>query len=60
MMDTLVIALEAAWELNPIRLDKKLWKALEESPDVCYNKPMFQGSVEQVSNEFVRKPYLCG
>lgn len=29
MNDNLIIALEAAWELDPVRLEKKLWKTVE-------------------------------
>ncbi len=58
--DTLIIALEAAWELDPTRLEKKLWRALEESPKECYNKSGFQGKVEEMSNGFPRSLVLCG
>jgi len=30
MNENLVIALEAAWELDPIRLEKKLWETVEK------------------------------
>ena len=58
--DTLIIALEAAWELDPARLDEKLWQALEESPKECYNKSGFKGNVEEMSNGFPRSLILCG
>jgi len=29
MNDNLIIALEAAWELDPVRLENKLWKTVE-------------------------------
>ena len=54
MRDTLLIALEAAWELNPVRLEGKMWKRLDENEDKCYNKSKFKKSVEQVSNGISR------
>lgn len=30
MNENLVTALEAAWELDPVRLENKLWRAVEE------------------------------
>ena len=30
MRDTFIIALEAAWELDPVLLDEALWKAVDE------------------------------
>ena len=30
MNDNLIIALEAAWELDPVRLENKLWKLVEK------------------------------
>ena len=31
MMDTMVIALEAAWELDPVRLENKLWGTIDRT-----------------------------
>ena len=31
MIESNVIALEAAWELDPVRLDDKLWDSVDES-----------------------------
>lgn len=33
MRDTLVVALEASWELDPVLLDERLWNEVEESPE---------------------------
>lgn len=30
MNENLITALEAAWELDPVRLENKLWRAVEE------------------------------
>ncbi len=32
MNENLVTALEAAWELDPVRLESKLWKLIEAEP----------------------------
>ena len=59
MRDTLIIALEAAWELDPVRLEGKLWEEVEKSDQMCYDFHGFKKSVEQVSNQKRRMPYLC-
>ena len=59
MRDTLIIALEAAWELDPVRLEGKLWEEVEKSDQMCYDFHSFKESVEQVSNQKRRMPYLC-
>ena len=33
MRDTLIIALEASWENDPVRMENKLWNSIEENPD---------------------------
>ena len=33
MRDTLVVALEASWELDPVLLDERLWNEVDESPE---------------------------
>jgi hypothetical protein len=33
MRDTLVVALEASWELDPVLLDERLWNEVEESTE---------------------------
>lgn len=30
MRDTLIIALEASWEMDPVRMERKLWGAIDE------------------------------
>ena len=59
MRDTLIIALEAAWELDPVRLERKLWGAVENSEKICYDFHGFKKDVEQVSNQNRRMPCLC-
>ena len=34
MMDTMVVALEAAWELDPVRLEDKLWGMIDRTDTV--------------------------
>lgn len=60
MNDTLIIALEACWELDPVLLDTKLWKEVEESDRLCYNFHSVEANVEKVSNQNRRIPCLCG
>jgi hypothetical protein len=33
MRDTLIIALEASWELDPVLMEDKLWKRIEDNPE---------------------------
>ena len=33
MRDTLIIALEASWELDPVLMENNLWKRIEEEPE---------------------------
>lgn len=33
MSDALIIALEASWENDPVRMENKLWNSIEENPD---------------------------
>ena len=54
MMDTMVIALEAAWELDPVRLEDKLWGTIERTV------PAENNSVEYVSKSKREKPLFKG
>ena len=58
MRDTLVIALEASWENNPVLLDEKLWKTIEKNNRLCYTTRDKNLKVENVSNEKWKTPYL--
>lgn len=60
MMDAMVDALEAAWELDPVRLENKLWDKIDSKSQVCYTSGELKHNVEQVSNENSRMAYLCG
>ena len=60
MMDAMVDALEAAWELDPVRLENKLWDKIDSKSQVCYTSGKLKHNVEQVSNENSRMAYLCG
>lgn len=60
MRDTLVIALEASWEQDPVLLDKILWKTIEKNNRLCYTFSDKKPIVENVSNEKQRMPYLSG
>lgn len=51
MIDTMLIALEAAWELDPVRIENKLWDAVDRKDSLCYALLGKQQSVEKVSNE---------
>ena len=51
MTDALIIALEAAWELDPIRLENKLWDTIAKNEKICYSKCVSKGSVEHLSND---------
>ena len=53
MRENLITALEAAWELDPIRLEGKLWKLLADAEPICYNEKNKE-SVEEVSNDISR------
>lgn len=33
MSDALIIALEASWENDPVRMENKLWNSIEKNPD---------------------------
>ena len=33
MRDTLIIAREASWELDPVLMENNLWKRIEEEPE---------------------------
>ena len=33
MRDTMLIALEASWELDPVLMEDRLWEAVEENPE---------------------------
>lgn len=33
MNEALITALEASWELDPVRMEKKLWDAVDKRPD---------------------------
>lgn len=59
MRDTLVIALEAAWELDPIRIESKLWNEIDSMSELCYTSGELKRSVEQVSNDNSKMAYLC-
>lgn len=43
MRDTLVIALEASWELDPVLMEKNLQSTLDEHDGICHTKIRFQG-----------------
>lgn len=51
MRDTNLIALEAAFELDPIRIDHKLWEMIDSNILICYYNVDFKRNVEDLSNE---------
>ena len=58
MMDAMITALEATWELDPVRLEGKIWDAIAKTDKQCYNKSVSRVSVEEMSNEFREMPHL--
>lgn len=59
MMDAMVDALEAAWELDPVRLENKLWDKIDSKSQVCYTSVGFKGNVEDLSNVKLRDIQPC-
>ena len=60
MRDTFIIALEASWEHDPIRLDDKLWGVIAKKDEVCYNTHDMKRDVEEVSNVHTEMRQPCG
>ena len=60
MTDSMIIALEAAWECDPVRLENKLWDTIAKTDEVCYTSVSFKESVEYLSNGKVRDIQTSG
>lgn len=56
----MLIALEAAWELDPVRIEGKLWDKIDSKSQVCYNPKGFNRNVEDLSNVKLRDIQPCG
>lgn len=56
----MLIALEAAWELDPVRIEGKLWDKIDSKSQVCYTSVGFKGNVEDLSNGKLRDIQPCG
>lgn len=54
MNENLITALEAAWELDPVRLENKLWTLIANSKEVCYTSDVLKTDVEEMSNKTQR------
>ena len=57
MSDTLIIALEASFENDPIRMERKLWGAIEDQEDEKKIEPL----TNQKINDTIKKTkgYWC-
>ena len=60
MRDTFVIALEAAWEHDTVRLDDKLWGIIAKNNQVCYNTHEAKKGVENLSKADWKMRQPCG
>lgn len=59
MRDTMIIALEASFELDPIRMENKLWAAITKNDAICNNPHEIKENVEDLSKEFLKMRQPC-